>query len=237
MKSLILCLIALCTSTAFANNNRHVPPQASTALVALSNRVNDLIEEDADMLSRAQIKIIRASLKEIEATVLGNNVPVPPTHHHGNILVRGDLDGSELNISANDVDDLHDQCVASVKSKGLQSISKLRLSVNLSPLKVFQGYLRGANQICNKVMQEVAVNGYTYRGYLTIFSGDLDGSQFIIKAKNLFDATIQCEEIVKSKGLTSISKVSVAVNHGPMTVSQGYLRGRVEICQKVVGTH
>jgi hypothetical protein len=242
MKLKLLISALLMAVTGVASAGRGYSPDG---LINHADQVNNLIRAEANNLSRDQVISIRQSLRDIENTIRNgsNRDPGDGGGRGGNLLVRGDVEGVDFTLQAYSLDELNDRCMSTVRDARITQADDIRVSVNLSPLKPLRNsssYWKGTASICNVIMQEVRATGVEHTGSMTVFTGDVEGLEFVIKGRDLVDATLKCETFISNSNISQADDINVAVNHRPMRAlrnSSSYWKGRIEICQQIVGAN
>lgn len=222
------------------------PSYMASEVIREAQRIQELITREADYMSERQLSQVRNKLSEIREIVRGGGshpppYPPPQPPQYGSVSVRGDIESYSFSFDVRDIQDLHNQCVAFVNSKGLQSVDDIRVSVNLDSIRTLrnnQTYWKGANQICMQINEVAKQKGLrvSYDNQHTVF-GSIESYEFKFTGYNKSDAFRQCESFVNAKGLQSVDDIVRVTNFGPERVlrnNQSYWKGSLEICQQVL---
>lgn len=239
--SLILATISIAALSSAQQNPRYM----TTEVIREAQRVQELITREADYLTIRQLDLVKDKLLEIREIIRngGNPYPNPPTYppQYGTTSIRGDIEMIPYSFDVNDLQSLHSQCTTFIKSKNLNSVDEIRISVNLGPitdLKNSASYWKGANQVCQQIINVAKNNGVrpSYSNQHTVY-GSIEAQEFKFVGYDKSDMFRQCEQFLNSNNLRSVDEIIRVTNFGTereLKNSSSYWKGSLEICQQVL---
>ncbi len=163
--------------------------------------------------------------------------PSPPSYGNS---IRGQIENQSFNFDGSSRQDIFDQCVAFVQSKGLIKVDDISVSVNFRDAVVLRNsssYWNGAGEVCLQVNDVLIREGIQADRSLLSFDGAMETYGFSFRGRSFAEVSTQCEAFVKAKGLSQVDDIVVSVNMEPLKVlrnSSSYWRGSFEICQQVL---
>lgn len=175
---------------------------------------------------------------QVESQVTPDRMyPVRPNYEP--IQVKGWVEGSNINYSAQSLEEVYNTCVETLDSMYLGSVDELMISVGGREYqrKTTTGYWSNNESICDQVDQIAIDSMATPVRYEPVSAvGRIESSaDFNFFAESKDDLYNQCVEFVKSSYLGSVDEVYVSINNGRRQryTTTGYWSSATAICDAV----
>jgi len=242
MKNTMICFALLFATQAFAGS-----PQETYNAKYASYTLNNLIQQKADGMGDGQLQYIEKLLNQLQSVVLNpvpffppTAPPVAPAAPRSNYAVNGTIQGNSYAFTVNSLNQLSDQCVSFVQSKGLNRIDSVEVSINFGAIQArtnVASYWTSSNDICSQVLQVARAAGVTVDSSLGRTAvGSIQGNDYKFVG-DLATMSTQCGSFVASKGLNRIDNITISIDFGDVhtsTNSTEYWTTSFDICQQIL---
>jgi hypothetical protein len=249
MNTLIKTLVtsSVLASTLLVSAADRNPRDISENLVRNAQRTYELINREADYLTRRQINQVNQKLDEIRDIVRnGGSLPVPPNPPPytpppaPKFNIRGKIETSEFSFDVIDLRNLLIQCSAFVVQRNLLQVDEIQVSVNFKPIQKLynsQTYWKSSVETCMQVVEVARKEAVpNFNGLDTVF-GTIETTEFLFSGNGKAELFRQCEDFVNSKGLIQVDEIKTVTNLNPIKSlynGQTYWRGAFEVCTQVL---